>query len=293
MGDWIALARPRQWTKNLLLYAAFLFTAGDAWNINEDMGEAGGLFLRASLGFVAFCLLSSAGYLLNDARDTDRDRAHPRKRERPIAAGRISAGAAYRVGGMLALVGLAAGAPLGVQFGLVALAYLAGTGAYTLWLKRLPVVDVAVVAGLFALRAVAGASAIEVDASPWIVICTFSGAAFVAAVKRQQEAWLMGDEASLHRESVSATASWPRALAILAAASTVVGYALYTLLAENVPDDGQMVVTLPFVVLAVARYWQVARRRPERDADEIAFRDPVVLALVASFVVVAVVVGSA
>ncbi|MQC17586.1 MAG: hypothetical protein DWG80_00745 [Chloroflexi bacterium] len=293
MTDWVALARPRQWTKNLLLFAAFLFTAGDAWGMGDDMGEAGALFLRASLGFAAFCLLSSAGYLLNDARDAGRDRTHPRKRERPIAAGRISARAAYRVGGMLALVGLAAGAPLGAEFRLVALAYLAGTGAYTLWLKRLPVVDVAVVAGLFALRAVAGASAIEVDASPWIVICTFSGAAFVAAVKRQQETWLMGGEATLHRESVSATARWPRALAILAAGSTVVGYALYTQFAENVPADGLMVVTLPFVVLAVARYWQVARRRPDRDADEIAFRDPVVLALVVSFVVVAVVVGSA
>lgn len=293
MGDWVALARPRQWTKNLLLYAAFLFTAGDAWDLGDDMGEAGELFLRASLGFVAFCLLSSAGYLLNDSRDAGRDRAHPRKRERPIAAGRISSRSAYRVALALALGGLVAGAPLGVEFALVAFAYLAGTSGYTLWLKRLPMVDVAVVAGLFALRAVAGALAIEVDASPWIVICTFSGATFVAAVKRQQEAWLMGDEAPLHRESISAAARWPRALATLAAASTVVGYALYTLLAENVPDGGQMVVTLPFVVLAVARYWQVARRRPDRDADEIAFRDPIVLALVVSFVIVAVVVESA
>lgn len=290
MRDWVTLARPRQWTKNLLLYAAFLFTAGDAWDVGDEMGGAVTLFLRASVGFVAFCLLSSAGYLLNDARDAGHDRAHPRKRDRPIAAGRVPARLAYRVALALALGGVAAGAPLGTEFGAVAVAYLVGTGAYTLWLKRLPVVDVAVVAGLFAVRAIAGAAAIEVEASPWIVICTFSGATFVAAVKRQQEAWLMGSATPLHRGSVSASARWPRALAILAATSTVVGYALYTLLAENVPEDGQMVVTLPVVVLAVARYWQVARRQPDRDADEIAFRDPIVLALVVSFVILAVVI---
>ncbi len=290
MREWIALARPRQWTKNLLLYAAFLFTAGDAWGIGDDMGEARTLFLRASLGFAAFCLLSSAGYLLNDARDAVRDRAHPRKRDRPVAAGRISPGAAMRAGAMLGIAGVALSGLLDIWFAAAAVGYLLAVAAYTYRLKAVPVVDVAVVAGLFALRAVAGAFAIEVAASPWIVICTFSGAAFVAAVKRQQEAWLMGSDAGLHRESVAASARWPRTLALLAATATVVGYALYSLLAENVPEDGLMLVTLPFVVLALARYWQVARRRPDRDADEIAFRDPAVLALVVSFVVVAVTV---
>ena len=291
MTDWIALARPRQWTKNLLLYAAYLFTAGDEWGVGDD-GETVTFFLRASLGFAAFCLLSSAGYLLNDARDAERDRAHPRKRERPVAAGRISVTAAMRAAVVLAIAGTALSAPLGPWFVAAALGYLLAVVAYTYRLKTVPVVDVAVVAALFALRAVAGAIAIEVEASPWIVICTFSGAAFVAAVKRQQEAWLMGIDTPRHRQSVSADASWPRTLARVAAASTVIGYGLYAALAENVPDDGLMLVTLPFVVLAVARYWQVARRRPDRDADEIAFRDPVVLVLVVSFVVVAVVVQS-
>jgi len=285
--DWIALARPRQWSKNLLLYAAFLFTAGDEWGVGDD-GEAVTFFLRASLGFVAFCLLSSAGYLLNDARDAIRDRAHPRKRDRPVAAGRISAEAAVRGALVLAVVGVASGAPLGLEFVGAAVAYLAGAVLYTHWLKSVPIADVALVATLFAIRAVAGAMAIGVEASPWLIVCTFSGAAFVAAVKRQQERWLMGEQAADHRASVGTTARWPRDLALLAGATTLASYTLYTLLAEDVPENGQMVVTVPFVLLALGRYWQVARAKPDRDADEIAFRDPAVLILVASFVVLAV-----
>jgi len=284
--DWIALARPRQWTKNLLLYAAYLFTVGDEWGIGDD-GQTVTFFLRASLGFVAFCLLSSAGYLLNDARDAVRDRAHPRKRQRPVAAGRITAVAAMRGSVALAVAGLACGALLGLGFAFAALAYLAGAVLYTYWLKSVPVVDITLVATLFAIRAIAGAIAIGVEASPWLIGCTFSGALFVAAVKRQQERWLMGDGVALHRESVGATARWPRDLALLAGAATAASYALYTLLAEDAPPGGQMVVTVPFVLLAIGRYWQVARARPDRDADEIAFRDPAVLILIASFVVLA------
>lgn len=287
MRDWIALARPRQWSKNLLLYAAYLFTAGDEWGIGDD-GETVSFFLRASLGFVAFCFLSSAGYLLNDARDAALDRAHPRKRHRPVAAGRISPAQA-RLGALgTAAGGLTVGAPLGVAFALAALSYLGGTTAYTLGLKRVPLVDVAVVASLFALRALAGAFAIGVEASPWIVICTFSGAAFVAAVKRQQERWLMGAEVARHRASIGGGVDWPRYVAGVAAIVTVVGYTLYALTAANLPEGGEMVLTVPFVVLALGRYWQVARAKPDRDADEIAFRDPAVLFLVIGFLVAAV-----
>jgi len=286
VGDWIALARPRQWSKNLLLYAAFLFTAGDAWEFGER--EALTLFGRATLAFVAFCALSSAGYLLNDVRDTALDREHPRKRLRPVAAGRIHPVRAVRGAWLLVAPGLALGTPLGAPFVAAAVAYLAGTVAYTLAMKRIPLVDVIAVAGLFALRALAGALAIGVDASAWILVCTFAGALFVAGVKRQQEQWLLGSDAPAHRETLTGGSRWPRRVVAAAGVATAALYLAYTLTAPNLPDDGSMVVTAPFVIAALGRYYVVARRYPHRDAEEVAFRDPVMLALVVGFVALAV-----
>ena len=185
-------------------------------------------------------------------------------------------------------IGIALSAPLGEGFVAVAVAYLAGTIAYTVALKRVPLVDVAAVAGLFALRALAGALAIEVEASPWILVCTFAGALFVAAMKRQQEQWLLGADASAHRETLTGASRWPRWVVGGAAVATAVLYLVYTLTAPNLPDDGSMVVTSPFVIAALSRYYVVARRHPHRDAEEVAFRDPVVLALVVGFVALAV-----
>ncbi len=289
MRDWVALARPRQWSKNLLLYAAFLFTAGDAWDVGDGGSEGVGLFLRATLGFVAFCVLSSAGYLLNDARDAALDRRHPRKQHRPIAAGRVAPGAARTAAAGLMALGIALSAPLGPWFVAAATGYVTSTIVYSLVLKRFPVVDAASVAGLFTLRALAGALAIEVEASPWILVCTFAGALFVSAVKRQQEQWLLGAGAGAHRETLGERARWPAWLVGISGAATVGLYVLYTLSAPNLPDDGSMTwFTAPFVAAAVLRYYRVARRHPARDAEEIAFRDPLTLGLVVGFIVVAV-----
>lgn len=298
MRDWIALARPRQWTKNLLLYAPFLFTAGDTWGVGDD-GEGARLVARVTLGVVAFCLLSSAGYLLNDARDAAVDRLHPKKRLRPIAAGRIDAAVAQRVAPVLALAGLAIASLLGIAFLVAAAVYLVGTAAYSLALRHLPIVDVLAVAGFFVLRVLAGAAAIDQPASPWIIACTFVGALFVASVKRQQDHWLLGADAHEHRRSMLGEARaearsearrvrWPAALALGAGVATAGLYAWYAAFAENVPSDGTMLMSWPFVPIALVRYWYVAKARPDRDADEIAFRDPWVLVTVLGFLTVAV-----
>jgi len=284
--DWIALARPRQWTKNLLLYAAFLFTVGEAWGPGDD-GHGLRLFQQATLAFVAFSLLSSAGYLLNDARDAATDRLHPRKRHRPIAAGRIAPQRALAGAAVLAALGLLIGAALGGPFVATAAAYAMGTSAYTFALKRLAVIDVTAVALLFVLRVLAGAMAIEVSASAWLLACTLAGALFVASVKRQQDRWLMGERAPEHRETAAET-RWTRTLIVVAAVATTGLYAAYTLVAETVPSNGAMLFTAPFVPAACARYWFVARARPDRDADEVAFRDPWMLLLVVGFLVAAV-----
>jgi decaprenyl-phosphate phosphoribosyltransferase len=286
-SDWVTLLRPRQWSKNLLLYAAFLFTAGGAWS-PDDLGDAFALFARATLALLAFSALSSAGYVLNDARDVERDRAHPRKRERPLAAGRIDARTATIAAAVCVAAGLLLAAPLGPGFVVVATAYLGGAALYSLALKHLAVLDISAVAALFALRVLAGAVAIEVAASPWILVCTFTGALYVAAVKREQERRLLGAGSSAHRAGLGARSRWPALTAAGSGVATVGLYAAYAWTAENVPADGSMLLTAPLVALAVGRYWQVAMRRLERDADEIAFRDPVVLALVVGFLALAV-----
>lgn len=286
MSQWIALARPRQWVKNLLLFAALLFTAGDGWT-PSDPGSWLPLALRAALGFLVFCALSSGGYFLNDAHDAEADRAHPRKRERPVASGTITAEVATRAGGLLLVAGALAAFGLGVAFGLAALAYAAGTLLYSAALKRLPLLDTTVVAGLFALRAAAGAFAIEVTASPWLLACTFSGALFVTAVKRQQEARLLGPVVARHRSSTGVSVAARTALAALvvgAAVATAGIYLAYALTAENLPEDGSMLVTAPLVAAGLARYWWVARTHTERDADEVVLRDPLLVVVVGAFV---------
>jgi 4-hydroxybenzoate polyprenyltransferase len=288
VNQWLVLARPRQWVKNLLLFAALLFTAGDAWT-PSDPGSWAPLALRAALGFIVFCALSSGGYFLNDARDAEADRTHPRKRERPVAAGRLSPSAALRAGAALLALASIMAFGLGVAFGLAAVAYAGGTLLYSAGVKHIPLVDSGVVAALFALRAAAGAFAIDVPASPWLVVCTFSGALFVAAVKRQQEARLLGPTVARHRSATGVSNAATTALAALVAGSGVATagiYLAYVLIAENLPEDGSMMATAPLVAGGLARYWRVARAHADRDADEVVLRDPLLLVIVGAFVLV-------
>ena len=240
------------------------------------------------MGFLAFSVLSSAGYLHNDAHDAALDRMHPRKRTRPIAAGRVQSQTALRAAAGLAAIGLAIGSALGVAFLAVTASYIVGVAAYTLALRRIAIVDVCAVAGLFVLRVLAGAIAIGVVASPWILGCTFAGALFVVSVKREQDRWLLGTEAGAHRHTLGGDARWPRVLTLAAGAATAGLYASYAAFATTVPAEGTMLASAPFVVLALVRYWLVARAHPDRDADEVAFRDPWVLLLVVGFLVTAV-----
>ncbi len=120
------------------------------------------------------------------------------------------------------------------------------------------------------------------------IACTFTGALFVASVKRQQDHWLMGTEAATHRYSSRWGETWPAYIAIGAGIATAGLYAGYAAFAEHVPSEGQMLVSWPFIPVAIVRYWYVARARPDRDADEIAFRDPWVLLTIVGFLVVAV-----
>ena len=253
----VALAvsvRPRQWIKNLFVFAALIFSHK---LYTEDAG-------RAVAAFVIFCALSGAVYLLNDVVDVERDRAHPSKRLRPIASGALSTRVAVAVSAILGAASLVAATALGRSFLLTSLAYLALLALYSLWLKHLVIVDVLTVASGFVLRAVAGAVAVDVEISGWLLICTILLALFLALGKRRHEYLTLDAAAARHRPVLAeySAALLDQMIAVVTA-STVTAYALYTMSHETVAKFGTrfLPVTLPFVLYGRFRYLYLLYRR--------------------------------
>lgn len=271
--DFLIACRPMQWQKNLLVFAAFIFSARAAWAL-DDPNSWGPLLLTAFIAFWLFNAIASGEYLLNDALDVERDRLHPRKRFRPIASGRVPLPAAYAGGFVLVLGGVAGAFIVDAHFGVIAAGYAGLTAAYSLWLKRLVIVDVVVIASGFALRAVAGAAAIDVPISPWLFVCTTLGALFISVAKRRQELVLLTDHAAAHRGVLSEyTLDVLDQMSSVSASATIVTYALYVVSAENLPANHSMLLTLPFVLYGVFRYRLIAEQQPEKNADELISRD--------------------
>jgi 4-hydroxybenzoate polyprenyltransferase len=245
-----AALRPRQWSKNLLLFAGLLFAAklGDVTR-----------WLEALLAFVVYCAASSAAYLVNDVRDAPHDREHPIKRLRPVASGELPLRAALGLAAVLVVVAFGGAAALG--WGSVAFlaAFLVLQGAYTGGLKHVVLIDVLTIAGLFVIRAAAGAEAVDVRISPWLLICTGLLALFLALAKRRAELVLVGAEETPGRPVLEGySLALVDQLVSVVAASTVIAYSLYTFTAR---DSKAMMATVPFVVYGVFRYLLLLHRR--------------------------------
>lgn len=221
----VRLLRPRQWTKNALVFAALLFSHA----LNDPASVA-----RAAGAFVVFCALSGASYAFNDLHDVERDRMHPEKRHRPLASGAIRPQTAWPLAALLAAGALGFAAWLSGPFFLVSLLYFLVVGAYSFVLKQLVVLDVMVIALGFVLRALAGAVVLGVTFSPWLLLCTLLLALFLALAKRRHELVLLGRHAGAHR-AVLDDYSLPLldSLISIVTAGTVVGYALYSILAVD------------------------------------------------------------
>jgi 4-hydroxybenzoate polyprenyltransferase len=239
--------RPRQWTKNLLLFAGIIFAA--------KLGDPA-RWAAAVAAFVAYCAASSAAYLVNDVRDAESDRLHPVKRSRPIARGELSPRAAWVLAGALALAALALAGALGPPSLACLAAFVALQAAYSLGLKAFELVDVLAIAGLFVLRASAGAIAVDVRISEWLLLCTFLLALFVALGKRRAELGLDGVHARPALDGYS-VALVDQLLAIVAAA-TIAAYTGYALAAH---DTRWLVATVPLVVYGLFRYLLLLHRR--------------------------------
>jgi 4-hydroxybenzoate polyprenyltransferase len=257
MGTLLAILqslRPRQWVKNLFVFAGVIFSQQ---LFTPEVWHAGSAFLL-------FCGLSGAIYLLNDVADAEKDRLHPVKRHRPVASGRLSRGAALAVGTLLLAGSLALSFALGWRFGLVALAYGALLTAYSVWLKHLVILDVLTVAVGFVLRAVAGAVAVEAEISGWLLICTVLIALFLALGKRRHEYLTLHGGAAAHRPILAEySEGFIDQMIAVVTASTVTAYALYTMSPETVAKfhTRLLPITLPFVLYGIFRYLYLLYRR--------------------------------
>jgi len=238
--------RPKQWLKNGLLFFGLVY-ALELFNVP--------LIVRVAAGFVAFCCISSAGYVLNDVRDAEFDRRHPTKRYRPIAAGLLAPSAALAIGAVLLAVGLAIAAWIGPSFVAVCLAYVVITASYSLWLKHVVLIDIFSIAAGFVIRAIAGAVVIDVPISPWLYLCTLLGSLVIALGKRRSEVAEARDQPLAARPALE---HYPIVfldlLIVVAATASVMAYSLYTFFAENMPPNHAMMLTIPIVLYGVFRY---------------------------------------
>lgn len=268
LKDAFLALRPSQWTKNLVVLAAYLFAFWDRSSDRVLSWEELGL---VCLGFVVFCAASSGIYVLNDILDLEADRRHPVKRKRPLAAGRLSMSGARLLSALLLGTGVACAFLLEMRFGIVVLSYVLVQVAYGLVLKHVAMADILIIAGGFVLRAMGGALVISVKISPWLLLCTFLLALFLALCKRRHEKLILNDEAEQLRPSL---VKYDRALLdqliSISAGATIVCYAIYTLSPQTVEKFGTagLGLTIPFVIFGVFRYLDLAYRHEKGDQPE-------------------------
>lgn len=263
----IVVLRPKQWVKNAFVFGGIIFS------MNLFKGQ---MLATSVAAFILFCMLSSGVYLVNDLVDLECDRQHPTKCRRPIAAGIIRTPLAVGMAASLLALSLPLAVVLRPLFGVVAVAYVVLNLSYTFLLKNVVIIDLFCIAGGFVLRATAGAVAINVRISPWLLICTFLLALVLVIGKRRHELLVLEGEAANHRRILAEYS--PRLLEELlsvATTSTVIAYSLYTFFSETSQEShSYMMLTIPFVVYGVFRYLYLVYRRNEGGSpDQMLFKD--------------------
>ena len=239
--------RPRQWTKNVFIFAALVF---DKQLFIVDS------FLRTLAGFALFCLISSCVYIFNDLADVEADRQHPEKKNRPIASGKLPVTAAWTAGILIVIVTLGLSYLLAPMFSLVVASYFVLNLAYSLSLKHIAILDVLIISAGFVLRVGAGVTLIAVERfSPWLYIVMFLLSLFLGFGKRRAELALLAHGAGSHRKVLDGyTLPLLDQYIMIVSGTTIVAYSLYTFSAPNVPENHSMMLTIPFLVYAIFRY---------------------------------------
>jgi 4-hydroxybenzoate polyprenyltransferase len=261
--------RPTQWAKNLFVLAPLVF--------GRRLGDRHAI-LCALLAVVAFCLASSAVYLINDIQDREEDRNHPLKRHRPLAAGTLSVAVAVAALVALIAVALALAVGLGRGFTLLLAGYIALNLLYTSWLKHVVILDVMSISCGFVLRVLAGAAATAVQVSSWLLLCTIFLSLFLAFSKRRHEITLLAEGATSQRRVLDQySAAFLDQMINVVTASAVVSYALYAVAPETVEKyhTQHLVYTIPMVLFGIFRYLYLMYQQPgERNPTEAILGDP-------------------
>jgi 4-hydroxybenzoate polyprenyltransferase len=239
--------RPRQWTKNLVIFAALVF---DKQLVDPQAG------FRTLVGFVIFCLVSGVVYILNDLVDIEADRKHPEKSRRPLPSGKLSPTVALTAAIIVLALALPAGWLLSEDFALITLGYFALNLAYSKWLKHIPLIDVLTIAMGFVLRVAAGVLLIDVARfSPWLYVVITLGALYLGFGKRRAELALLAEQANSHRRVLDGyTIPLLDQFITIVSATTIIAYSLYTFSAPNLPENHAMMLTIPFVLYGIFRY---------------------------------------
>lgn len=258
--------RPKQWAKNILIFAGLIF--------DRQLANWPALLITIQ-GFVLFCLLASAIYIFNDVADIKADRQHPRKKHRPLAAGHLTVPVAVTAAVLFAGLALALGYRLSPGFALIAGAYLVLNVAYSNWLKHFPIIDVIVLAGFYVLRVAAGVALIDVQRfSPWLYVFTTFLALFLGIGKRRAELNAQSNGANSRRVLEGYTPAFLDQLLQVDLSLAILTYSLYTFSAPNLPGNHAMMLTIPFVIYGFFRYLYLVHVQESGEApEEILFSD--------------------
>ena len=264
----LVAARPKQWTKNLIVFFALIFTINDAWTL-DDLDRAIPSIFQVTLAFLLFSTLSAAVYLVNDIFDLEADRVHPYKRLRPIPSGQLSVLFAWFAAATLSTASISLSFLLMLEFGWIMLIYLFLMTAYSTVLKRIVLLDVFAISAGFVLRAVSGAAVLEVPISPWLYTCTGLGSLMIALAKRRSELISSQGTYEKQRETLASyTVPLLDLLIAIVATSTLLAYALYIFTAINLPENHAMLATIPFVVYGLLRYLSIVYSKNLGEAPE-------------------------
>jgi len=278
--SFIHLLRPKQWVKNLFIFAALLFSK----NIDKLP-----YVLIAAYAFLCFCTTSSTVYIFNDLLDIEKDRLHPRKRKRPLAAGVISKSEALILMAFMLPSTVAFSFMVNYRFGIIIMIYLLNNVLYTLYVKHLVILDVMSIALGFILRVAGGALAIGVLISPWLLLCTFLLALFLGFSKRRNELLVLQGDAQSHRLILEHySLEFIDSMLSIVTASTLISYSLYTFFAS---DDKYSMVTILFVLYGIFRYqYLIYNKKLGESPEEIVLTDRPLLINIVLWVLTSIVI---
>jgi 4-hydroxybenzoate polyprenyltransferase len=278
--DLVVSMRPKHWTKNLIVFAALLFSVNTSVQDN---------FPHAIFGFALFCAVAGSIYIFNDCIDKNQDACHPSKKERPIASGALTRLRALLCGFIVLSAALVISWNINVALTVVLCGYTLINIAYSLWLKHIVIIDVIVIAGGFVIRAVGGNVAINAHLTYWFLICTMFLALFLAVSKRRSE--LKAKGMSTRKVLTQYSPELLNLLNIIAASAAIVSYALYTISSGRTV---QMIWTVPIAIFGIGRYWYLVHMRDKGGQPEnILFEDRPILFAVIFYVLSVVLILSA